>query len=175
MRSSKPTNIITAILVLYVLCSSFLVHAQSIVSNIKKEPPFNLQEIRTRLIFRSSVKETDKQANENLISELNKRGIGFMVLPDDEKLLRKAGANDRLIKVIKDLSEKIEPRLKEKNLLYQVFLDNYSKTSSEQKMVAIDAANEFIKKFGNDEDCAEIVRYLKVWIPRTEKNLREIQ
>jgi len=131
----------------------------------QQEKPLNLQEIRKTLVFRSRISITTEELNEQLISEIRKRKVNFILSSEEEESLKKAGGSDLLIKTIhKVLPEKTRGKI----LLYQKYIDNYYGTA-EQIKIALEAAKEYVKKFSDDEVDKELLKYFKDVIPMLEK------
>jgi hypothetical protein len=55
-----------------------------------------------------------------------------------------------------------------KAALYQKFTDNWNKPDVESRKIALNAAKEYVEKYGGNEADKEQVDYLKAWIPKTE-------
>lgn len=104
--------------------------------------------------------------NKELNVEIPKRKIGFELKETDEKTLRDAGANDSLIKLIR---ENQQQEVIEANLLYDKYLYNYDSTNVEKVKIAIESANNFIAKFGNDKCYTEQTEYYRNAVPVLEK------
>ncbi|MFV0388759.1 MAG: hypothetical protein ACK5NT_08380 [Pyrinomonadaceae bacterium] len=60
----------------------------------------------------------------------------------------------------------------EKAELYQKYTDNYAGTIEERK-VAVQAAKDYIKKFGGNEEDKAMVDYMKSAIPQLEQGIKE--
>ena len=56
--------------------------------------------------------------------------------------------------------------------MYKRYTDNYN-GDSKQKKIAIEAAKEFIKKYGDDKELKEIIDYLKEAIPDLETMIKD--
>jgi len=142
----------------------FLIGRQQVQA--QQEKHLNLNDIRETLVFRSGVSKTTEEINEQLITDIRKRGVDFMLSTEDEGALKKAGGSDLLIKSIR---ENLPKRL-EKNILYRKFLTNYDGTIKQMK-IAVEAAKEYVRKFSDDDDkdVKEIIDYFKAVIPELEK------
>ncbi len=106
--------------------------------------------------------------NKSLTKEIQERGVNFTLDSEDEKSYKKIGASGLLIKAIREnFSKEFQYQID----LYKKFTDNYAGKTIEQKKIAIDAAKEFIKKFGDLEDNKNIIEYFKRIIPVLEKQI----
>lgn len=131
----------------------------------QQEKPLNLQEIRKTLIFRSRPSKTTEELNEQLIAEIRKRKVNFILSSQEEESLKKAGGSEMLIKTIHEV---LPEKTRGKILLYQKYIDNYYGTA-EQIKIALEAAKEYVKKFSDDEVDKELLKYFKDVIPMLEK------
>lgn len=148
----------------------FLIGQQKV--NAQQEKHLSFNDVISKLTFTSRINKTTQEINEQLISDIQKRGVNFILDSDDEESLKKAGANDSLIRTIKkNLPKEIKEKLvsvKEKESLYKKFTDNYAGTL-EQKKIALEAAKEFVKRYSNDEDIKVLIDYFVKAIPQLEK------
>lgn len=111
------------------------------------------------------------QINEQLIPEILKNKAGFDLNVDREKQLRLAGANDLLIKTI---GENLLPENQREAIrLYRIYQTHYEFTDETNVKIAINAANNFIAKFGNDECYQDQIEYLRNAVPLLEKILNK--
>ena len=122
------------------------------------------------LRFNSNIVEINKL----IIKQIQERGVDFKLeSKEEENSFRKIGATDELIKAIRgNFSKEFQHQID----LYKKFTDNYAGKTIEQRRTAIDAAKEFIEKFGDVEDNKDIIKYLKKIIPELERRIAtEIQ
>jgi len=61
----------------------------------------------------------------------------------------------------------------DKETLYAKYTDNYASPEIAKRRIAVQAAKEYIEKFGNNADDKEIVDYLKGAIPAIEKGIED--
>lgn len=109
--------------------------------------------------------------NKVLIREIPKRKIMFVLNEMNEKTLRDAGANDSIIKLIR---ENVLPEAVEANALYEKYLNNYQSNDIESLEAALEAAKEFVSKFEKNEPFTEQVKYFKDAISTLEKAVNYI-
>jgi hypothetical protein len=151
------------------LFTGLLVFANQQTVFCQQTEPINLSDITTKLALISQINKSAGEINRQLIEEVIKRKVNFNV---DEKLvetLKKAGANELLIKTIREnLSKKLE-----QFILYKRFTDNYD-GNLEQRKLALEAAKEFVKKYGDEKEHKEIIDYFNYAIPFFEKHLKKM-
>ena len=138
----------------------FVTQAQS-----QEKKSVNLNDIALKLTFTSRISKSTEEINKELIADVRKRGVNFILEAEDEKLLQSKGANDFLIKAIR---ESLPKGQREKIILYKKYVDNY-KGTFEQKKIALKTAKEYLEKY---KDCAEdkhIIEYFKKSIPMLEQ------
>ena len=125
------------------------------------------------LVFRSRIKKSDKQVANEIAAEIRRRTVEFIITLEEEKALRKIGANDELIDAIRNgiPEEKREHvlKLEEMTRVYVRFTDNYYKKTIPEIRIAIEAGKEFIRLYGDDPEVKEQVDYLRSTIPKLEK------
>ena len=123
-----------------------------------------------KLVFTSRISKSTEEINEQLVKDIKERKVNFILSYEDEESLKKTGASEALIKVIR---ENLPKEIERKIILYKKYTDNYDGNVS-QKRIAIDAAKEYIKRYGENEEDKEIIDYLKKTIPILENQI-EIQ
>ncbi len=139
----------------------FLIGHQQIQAQQENSLSFN--DILSKLTSASRINKNAKESNEQLITDVRKRGINFDLTLKNKNSLRKVGGSDFLIKVIGENSPKY---IKEKAILYRKFTDNYDGTIA-QKQIALEAAKEFIFRYNNNQelDNKTIINYFRDVIP----------
>jgi len=160
------TMIISTFISLFV----FLIGQQQVQAQQGK--PLNLNDIQKTFISTSHISKTIEELNEQLITDIRKRKVNFILTSEDEDSLKKAGGSDLLIKEIR---ENLPERTKEKIILYQEYLNNYDKKTVPEIKIAVKAAKEYVKKFSDDKDDKEIIDYFKAAIPNLEKNIADLE
>ncbi|MEJ7700772.1 MAG: hypothetical protein WKF71_14155 [Pyrinomonadaceae bacterium] len=143
----------------------FLIGHQQIQAQQENSLSFN--DILSKLTSASRINKNAKESNEQLITDVRKRGINFDLTLKNKNSLRKVGGSDFLIKVIGENSPKY---IKEKAILYRKFTDNYDGTIA-QKQIALEAAKEFIFRYNNDQatDTKDVIKYFRHVIPVFQK------
>lgn len=143
----------------------------------EKQDYLNLNSIQLKLVFTSRIIETTEEINEQLIKDIKERKVNFILSSEDEESLKKAGASEALIRVIREnLPKEIKEKIvltNEKVALYRKFTDNYDGNVS-QKKIAIDAAKEYVKRYRDDKDDKEIIAYFTKVIPELESIVKSI-
>lgn len=125
---------------------------------------FFFEEILSKFTVRRTV--SPEPVNKELIGEIRRRKIGFELNEANEKTLRDAGANDS---VIKSIRENQQQEIIEAKLLYGKYVENYDSNAVEKVKIALESANSFIAKFGNDKCYTEQTEYFRDAIPMLEK------
>ena len=153
--------------------SALGVSAQEKDKSKLEERPIHYQDIQAMLVFRSRIKKSDKQVANEIAAEIRRRTVEFIITLEEEKALRKIGANDELIDAIRNgiPEEKREHvlKLEEMTRVYVRFTDNYYKKTIPEIRIAIEAGKEFIRLYGDDPEVKEQVDYLRSTIPKLEK------
>lgn len=158
------------------IASIYIIVASLAVANgqgaVEKEPLLDLKTIQNRLTFRSHIRESDEDVNKQLISDIRKRGVKFVLSEKDIKALKKAGGSKDLIKAI---NESIPPKLKRLIELDTIYRENYDSRSVEQRKKAIDAGKEILRDYSDYPEIEGLVEYLKIAIPKLEDWIRRSQ
>lgn len=131
----------------------------------QQEKPLNFNDILSRFTSNSRINNSIKEINEQLITDIRKREVNFILTFEDKNSLKKAGATDLLIKTI---DENLPETLREKIVLYKKYLDNYEGSLSQMKK-ALKAAKEYVKRYSDDEENKKIIDYLNESIPILER------
>lgn len=153
------------------LCIGFFVFLfNQRIQGQEKHNFLNFNDILTRLTFTSRVSTSTEKINEQLIKNVQKRKVNFILSSKDQNSLKKAGASDSLIKAIREnLPNELKENLTlitEQQALYKEFTGNYN-GSIEQKKIALVAAKEFVKKYSDVVE-KDIIDYLVAVIPQLE-------
>ena len=143
----------------------FLVGQQEIQG--QQEKPVSFEHIKAKLVFRSRISKSNEEINKQLIIDIRKRGVNFILSSVDTKILKKIGANDLLIKAI---LENLSKELEEQIILYKKYTDNFNGTIK-QKKIAIEAAKEFVNKYSDNKELKDIIDYFRKNGPFLEKYL----
>jgi hypothetical protein len=161
----KNPAIKTTFIFFFVALISIPIFAQSQPVKPEMEKPLYIDDILTELLFTSRISHPLEELNNKLIAEIRMRRVGFVLTDDNKKEIKKAGGSDELIKAIDGaLPQSVKDRIKEKMRLDKIFRENYAGDLAQRK-IAIKAGNDFLNKFGNDEDSKDFVEYLKAYLP----------
>lgn len=114
------------------------------------------EEILSKFTTRRTI--SPEPVNKELIGEIPKRKTGFELNEANEKTLRNAGANDLLIKLIR---ENVLPEAVEAHYLQSVYLSIYHTDNFDELGIAIYVAREFVRKFEANKCYTEHVKYYK--------------
>jgi len=156
---------------------------QSVQPKTEKEKPVELQEILSKLTFTSRINHSFEKLNKQLAVAVQKRGVSFILSDEDKRAIKKAGGNDELIKAI-DAAPNLNPvfgaglspeesrLLNEQNRLYQIITTNYRSHDPEILQKVIDAAKEFLRRFGDDPRAKPQVDWMRPKIPIWENQMR---
>ena len=159
--------------------------SQSQIYGQEKPNYINLNYILVKLTFTSRISHSTQEINEQLIKDIRERQVDFILSSENEKWVKDSGGSDLLITEIRaNLPKNIEEKLhfwNEADALYQKYRDNYQ-GDFKQKNIALEAAREFIKRYGDEKNIKEefreeftadykaIITYLKSMIPKLEPN-----
>lgn len=129
--------------------------------------PVSLSEILKQFRFTSRKVKSVQQINDELISEIVKRKIGFEPGVNDRKTLKDAGANEMLLRAI---GENSSEENKIKSDLYNRYITNFNSYSQnfEQAKEALEVAREYVRRFGNNKCDEELIAYFKEAITTLE-------
>lgn len=153
-----------------VFLSLFLFSGQAISAQVKKCKQITFYYMFTKLKSASDEVDSKEKTVKKLKSEIKKRKVFADLSFIDEQLLKSVGANDSLFKTIREnLAEPSE----EESELYNLFLDNYKASNVEQTVKALEAAKEYVRKFGDDSCDTKLIEYFKEAIPFLEKRLND--
>lgn len=125
---------------------------------------FFFEEILSKFTARRTV--SPEPVNKELVGEIPKRKTGFELNEANEKTLRDAGANDS---VIKSIRENQQQEIIEANFLYERYVENYDSNAVEKVKIALESAGSFIAKFGHNKCYTEQTEYFRDAIPVLEK------
>ena len=156
-----------------ILLLVFYTFGQVQTTKSNKERPVELQEILSKLTFTSRINHSFEELNKELVSAVQKRGVNFVIMDKDRQAIRKAGGNDELIKTVdaapkpkimlatSSLSPGDVRLIDEENRLYNIILMNYKASDRVRLQKAIDAAKEFLRRFGDDPGAKTQVDWIK--------------
>lgn len=119
----------------------------------------------------SSKAKSLAQLNEELINEVLQRKVDFELTENKEKSLRFFGANDLLIKTIRENRLEKSELEEDSKKLYEMFINSEKKPDSEEINRILEFSKIYVNKYEHYECEKEIVRYLKESIPVLEKQL----
>lgn len=152
---------------------AFIFNAGATSAQIKK-PFADSGEILAKLTFTSSISKSKEQINKELTEAIRMRGVEFVLLEEDEIPLRKAGANDLLIKaILKNITPEFKRKFKEN--LYSKFSSCQPENCFEKKKEGLKAAKQFLRLFGDSQEDKELVEYFKKNLPIIEKAIAEAE
>ena len=162
------------------LLFSFSVAVCTTVGQIPDDPrPVRIQEIRRALRVTTQTPEQIEKTNRELIEAVRTRGVNFALSKEQEWALGLEEASEELLKAIREaVPEQERQRLikaREQEGLYYAFANNYSQSDINSRLVAIAAGREFVRRFRDDPNVAEIVAYLQRAVPALERSIRLIQ
>ena len=151
-----------------VFLTLILLFGQTVLSQETKCLSFN----DTLSKLSSTESKNVQQINDDLINEIQKRKVNFVLTATEEKLLKKTGANYSLINTIR---ANLFNESKEASDLYKIYADITSIESSEieQAKKLIEVAEEYVRRFEKDECYKEQVNYFKQSIPILKKAIEQ--
>lgn len=143
------------------------------------ESPVTLSEIRSILTRAERTAGLVERTNKELIAAIERRGVDFVLTPEEEWVLRLREASDELIAAIRNA---IDPAEREFRLnvrrqqdLYNAFATNYNRSDLAGRQTALNAAREFVGTYADDPNVAEIVTFMKRNLPRLEQSVAILQ
>ena len=132
---------------------------------------FDFEEILTKLNSASNNEKSLGEINAQLIKDIQKRKVDFILTSEDKKSLKKAGGSKLLIKSLSEnVFKKEQDLINQRQSLYKKFTDNYASKNPDQLKIAIEAGKEFVKRYTGEVDQL-IIDYLVKTIPILEKSL----
>jgi hypothetical protein len=146
----------------------------------QEEPkPVRIQDIRRALRVTPQTPEQIGKTNRELIAAVKARGVNFALSKEEEWALGLEEASDELIKTIREaLSGEERERLlkiREQEGLYFAFVNNYAQADIGSRQLAIAAGREFVRRYRDDPNVAEIIAYLQRAVPALERSIRFMQ
>lgn len=164
----------------------FLILLCCSVSNFSQEKTdyINLNYIIEKLTFTPQIRVSNEELNTNLIEEIKKRKVDFILTAKDEKSIKEAQGSDSLIKAIREnLPKSVAEKLKfynEFDSLYIKFLSNRKGPELSKYEIAIKTGKELIKWYEDDERIKEQFRKefrerFKLIIEYVRKQLKRIK
>ena len=167
-RKYKPIAFFVFAVLFAIVFNAAAISAQT------KKPFADSGEILAEFTFTSSISKSKEQINKELIEAVKTRGVEFVLLEEDEVSLRKAGANDLLIKAIFDnLTAEFEKNFKEN--LYSKFISDRSGDRLEIRKDQVNAAKMFLRLYGNSKEEKVLVDYFRENLPILEKQIAEFE
>lgn len=152
-------------LLFFFFVSVVFINAQNLFAQ-KKPSHINLHQII--LILSTQNGKSAKEINTNLIEEIRKNKVNFILSAKDENTLKNLGASDVLIIAINENASK-ETKEEFAQKLYALTICNEPCTQSNSEQI-IGSSKQFIKVFENDPNYELQVRYLKKAIPKLEES-----
>src|SRR5262249_19456415 len=116
----------------------------------------------------SHINHSFDELNRKLEIAVRERGVNFLISEIDRQAIRKAGGSEHLIAAINASPippESVSKRVDYENALYQVILSNYKSMEPERLQKAIDAAKEFLRRYGDDPGARPQVDWIRPKIP----------
>lgn len=163
--SAYKTTIVFVCLGLVVFLSNRQVQGQP-------EKPFNLNDIKAKLMSASGIDKPAKETNEQLVKEICNRLVNFTLTSDDEKSLKKAGASDLLIKTIRGNFPEEKRRM---SIIYDIYVTSYESSNIEQTKIALGAAKVFTDNYKKNECVKEQIDYFQEAVPLLEEKLKWLE
>lgn len=120
-----------------------------------------------------------KKVNTDLVEAIAKRGVDFVLTPEEEWQLGMRDASDELLKAIRDA---VDPKEREARInadrqqrLYNEFAANYNSNDLTSRRAALNAAREFVSLYTGDGNVAEIVTFMQRNLPRLEQSVNMME
>lgn len=124
-----------------------------------------LEEILTKFKSASRENKSTEQINNELITEILKQKVIFELNAENENSLKNAGANDLLLKTIR---ENFPEEIKRMVIFYEIYVTNYQSSNIEQIKIALGVAKAFVENYKKNQCLNKNIDYFKEAIPVLE-------
>ena len=122
--------------------------------------------------FTSRKIKSVEQINQELTDEIRQHKVAFLLDSANEKTLREAGANDLMIKTIRENKSDNSQLKEDSEKLYELFSTHIEENLTLEKLSQIlEIEKDYVKKYEYFECQKEIIDYLKESIPLLEKQI----
>ena len=137
------------------------------------ESPVTRGEVRQWLTATEDDPEQSEQANRELIEEIERRGVNFVLSHEEEWAFGLLEATDELLVAIRDAVPAAQReallRAAAQQRLYAAFMSNYTRTDLLSRRTALDAGKESIARFQNDPAVKTNFTFISRQLPNLER------
>ena len=163
------------------LCLFLLPFVIAVTANAQSEPtnPVTLYELRNGLTVAERSEELIASVNRDLIAAVKRRGVDFVLTPEEEWSLKLLEASDELVAAVHGAIDPAEREfrlnVRRQQALYTAFATNYKGLDLASRQAALTAAREFVGLYAKDPNVAEIVTFMQRNLPRLEQSVAMLQ
>ena len=148
-------------------------------AQLKANGPVTLAELRSILNRAEKAPELIAPTNKELIAAIERRGVDFVLTPEEEWALRLREASDELIAKLREAVDPAEReyrlRVQRQQNLYDTFARNVSSGDLASRSAALSAARDFVADYADDANVAQIVAYMRRTLPGLERSVQAMQ
>jgi hypothetical protein len=141
--------------------------------------PVSKSEVFAALEASTESEELLKKANNDLIAAIAKRGVDFVLTPEEEWQLSMRDASEELLDAIRNAIDPAEReqriKIDQQQRLYTTFATNFNSNEYAGKSAALSAAREFVGLYADDANVKEIVTFMQRNLPRLEQSVNMLQ
>lgn len=156
-----------------------LLTAGAVSAQIVDSGPVTRSEVLSALEAARESADLLRKANLDLVGAIAKRGVDFVLTPEEEWQLGMRDASDELLKAIRDA---VDPKEREARInadrqqrLYNEFAANYNSNDLTSRRAALNAAREFVSLYAGDVNVGEIVTFMQRNLPRLEQSVNMME
>ncbi len=158
------------------LLTIILLVAGAVFAQSAETKPVAKSDVFTALeAAREGTEELIAKTNAELVAAISKRGVDFVLTPEEEWQLGMRNASEDLLATIR---QAVDPQEREARIaannqqrLYAEFAAGYNSNDLASRRAALTAAREFVSLYSSDSNVAEIVTFMQRNLPRLEQGV----
>ena len=170
----RRLNLLLTGLCLFIMSASAFAQRVDVTRTPQKTSKVLYADILEKLRSGAGNEHAVSLASKELVRSIKAHGLYLAITDQERKNLVEAGATKKLLHAIDKASRVREKQIQEMNRLYQIVLDNYKFSDRQKLTAAINAAKEFVARFGAEEIAEPNTRWLKHILPRFEQRLQKL-
>lgn len=141
--------------------------------------PVTRREVRRWLNITQDNPVLSDEANQDLIVEIQKRGVNFVLSAEEEWAFQLLEASDELIIAIRE-AVPAEQRAAilaatERAKLYNTFSNNYRQSDLISRRTALEAGKEFVQRYRSDPAVKDAVSFINRYIPQLQRSVQMME
>ncbi len=141
--------------------------------------PVTRREVRRWLNITQDNPVLSEEANHDLIAEIQKRGVNFVLAPEEEWAFQLLEASDELILAIRNAIPADQRAAfllaADRTKLYNTFSVNYRRPDLASRRTALEAGQEFLERYRNDAAVKDAVSFLTRYIPQLTRSVQMME